>query len=210
MGRLRRLCRLRNRHGQTMKDMSRASILQRAALPAVAGFGLLVAGCATLFPSDCARFEQEQKNANYATVYKLSKADTEAAARNFKALPRRRSAAVRLYKIRVSSTQIKPCNHLLIHKEVYFQRISNPRLVFVETREFYAEDGTLIANKREIVTAQLKNTGYYVASVSLPIPQSAPPGKYRIVSKLSYKWKGRKRKIFLAKSSTTFRIIAKK
>lgn len=189
--------------------MPRISIFKKTILLAVAGFALLTSGCATLFLDECARFEQEQKNKNYATVYKLSGTDTKAAARNFKALPRRRSAAVRLYKIRVSPHQTKPCSHLLIHKDVYLQRINNPRLVFVETREFYAEDGTLIANKREIVTAQFKKTGYYVASVPLPIPQAAPPGKYRIVSKLWYKWKGKKRKVFLAKSSVAFRIITK-
>jgi hypothetical protein len=42
----------------------------------------------------------------------------------------------------------------------------------------------------------------------LPVPQSAPPGKYRIVSKLVMKEKNNKsRAMLLARTSTSFQVL---
>ena len=48
------------------------------------------------------------------------------------------------------------------------------------------------------------------ATVPLPIPEAAPVGKYRIVSRLLLKSKDGKQKTLLARTSTSFDVIARK
>ena len=78
---------------------------------------------------------------------------------------------------------------------------------FEEIREFYAGDGTLIATKREIMSKQLSASGYYVATVPLPIPRLAPMGKYTVVSKLMVRTAGDRQGTLLAKASAGFRVV---
>lgn len=180
-------------------------------IPAVLiGLSLLTAGCATYREETCAQFEERGKEADYGTRYVYSESDSETAAANFKHLPRGRSAVVRLYKMNLDPPNIYPCSHLTIRKEIYLQRIVKKSLMLEEIREFYSADGTLIATKTERLGDQLRTSGYYAGNTSLPIPENAPLGKYRIVSKLVLKTKTGSRPTVLAKTSARFQIVPRK
>lgn len=135
-------------------------------------------------PSACAEFAEQRKTLRYATSYRIAPGESESAARNFRPLPAGEAARARHYTLRFDREAIAPCHHLMMRKELYLQRAAKSPLRFQETREFYSGDGTLIAVKNEVLENQLGETGYYLASVPLPIPQNAPAGKYRVVSKL--------------------------
>jgi hypothetical protein len=79
-----------------------------------------------------------------------------------------------------------------------------------EVREFYTDPGTLITTKTESVGDQFQVSGYYAAELPLPIPQKAPPGKYRIVSKLIMKTKNKSKGIVLARANATFQVVSRK
>lgn len=97
--------------------------------------------------------------------------------------PPRAEAVVRWYTLRLNRSTTHACEHLYLIKDLYLQR-SRETLTLEEQREFYTAHGQLIATKRENVTDQLSKTGYYTASVPLPIPRGAPAGTYRVVSRL--------------------------
>ena len=183
--------------------------LQRLLPVIFAGLVMLLSGCASFREMTCARFEENRKEADYITQYHYLESDSETAARNFKSLPNGRSAIVRLYKMRVDTPKIEPCNHLIISKEFYLQRKTGVNLALEEVREFYTADGTLIATKVEVVGDQLRTSGYYSGDTALPIPEKAPPGKYRIVSKLVLKGKNTSRSTLLAKTSVNFQVISR-
>lgn len=179
-------------------------------LPAMlAALSLLISSCASFREMTCAQFEENRREADYATQYRFLESDSEAAARNFKSLPKGASAAVRLYKMRVDTAKVEPCNNLVITKEFYLQRKPGESLVLEEVREFYTADGALIATKVEPIGGQLRTSGYYTGDTALPIPEKAPPGKYRVVSKLMLKKKNSSRVTLLAKTSVMFQVIAR-
>ena len=77
-----------------------------------------------------------------------------------------------------------------------------------EMREFYAEDGTLIATSTQDISEQVKKSGAYIATTPLPIPKSAPPGKYKIVNKLLFERRGdRRAPVPIARAEGFFYII---
>jgi hypothetical protein len=174
----------------------------------------LTTGCTTLyqdlFPETCEQFEARRQDMNYATQYRYSESDTQASAQNFKPLPKQENALARIYKIRFDAKTTRPCTHLTLHKDLYLQRKISLDLRLEEIRDFFAEDGTLITSKREVLSNQLRTTGYYTASVPLPVPKSAPPGKYRVVSRLVAKAKGARQGIVLARASASFQVVAPK
>ncbi len=193
--------------------MSRAFFFypsNRLALSILTGLCLLTTACATFRQETCAQFEERRKETDYSTQYRFSDTDSETAASNFKQLSRGKSVAIRLYKMQLDPRAIETCNHLVIHKEIYLQRIANKKLVLEEVREFYTGDGKLIATKTESIGNQLRTTGYYTGNTPLPIPENAPSGKYRIVSKLVLKRKNRSQSILLAKASESFEVVARK
>lgn len=123
-------------------------------------------------------------------------------------LPAGLKAATRAYRLEVATPQIMPCNSLKLRKEVFLQRRPDPGMVFTEVREFYAQDGTLIARHSEDVSRQLHASGAYSASLSLPIPAAAPPGTYRIVSKLLLGRPGETRPLVVGWTHARFRITS--
>ncbi|MHB8743653.1 MAG: hypothetical protein ACYC9L_11070 [Sulfuricaulis sp.] len=182
----------------------------RMVLTIVSGLCLLTSACATFQQQTCAQFEERRKETDYSTQYRYSDSESETAASNFKRLPHGHSAFVRLYKMQLDPLVIKTCNQLVIHKEIYLQRTADSKLVLEEVREFYAGDGTLIATKTESIGDQLRITGYYTGNTPLPIPENAPAGKYRIVSKLVLKRKNTSHYALLAETSASFQVIARK
>ena len=183
--------------------------MKRLVGAALAGMWLAISGCATVHEDTCAQFEEHRKETDYDTRYRFSESDSETAAHNFKPMPRSAGAVVRLYKMHVDQPRIKPCHNLTIRKEVYLQRTAGTTMVLEEVREFYTAHGALIASKTEILSDQLRTSGYYLGDTPLPIPQNAPPGKYRIVSKLVMKTKSKKtRSVMLARTSASFQVLA--
>lgn len=181
----------------------------------LAALSLLVAGCASVYSVHediCAQFAEHGKDADDSTSYVYSDADSESAAANFKRLPRGHIAYVRLYKMRLTPPQVNPCSYLAIQKDVYFQRIAKANLALEEIQEFYTANGTLITTKTEPLGNQFHATGYYTGDASLPIPPKAPPGKYRIVSKLVLKtnYKNKHQTTVLARTSASFQIVPRK
>lgn len=160
-------------------------------------------------PSACAEFAEQRKTLRYATTYRIAPAESESAARNFRPLPAGEAARARHYTLRFDRDDIAPCHHLMMRKELYLQRAAKSPLRFQETREFYSGDGTLIAVKNEVLENQLGASGYYLASVPLPIPQNAPAGKYRVVSKLILQGPDGKAQL-LATTSANFQVTAAK
>ena len=176
----------------------------------VACLSLLVPGCASFQQQTCGQFEENRKGTDYTTQYRLSESDSETTARDFKNLPRGKNVAVRLYKMRVDPPSIMPCRHLTIHKEMYLQRNIRANQALEEVREFYTDNGALIATKTETVGKQLRASGYYTGEALLPIPENAPVGKYRIVSKIVMKAKNKSTATVLAKTSTSFEVVPRR
>lgn len=174
------------------------------------GFTLLISGCAGFREMSCAQFEKSRQETDYTTRYRFLETESETAARNFKPLPKNASAIVRLHKMRIDPARIKPCHHLTIHKDIYLQRKTGGNFTLEEVREFYTADGALIATKTETIAGQLRTSGFYSGSTLLPIPEKAPPGKYRLVSKLVLKMKNSSRVTQLSRTSVNFQVVARK
>lgn len=192
-----------------MKYYSHLSLPKRHVSAALVVMCLAISGCATFHEDTCAQFEERRKETDYDTQYRFSESDSETAAHNFKPMPRSAGAVVRLYKMSIDQPRIRPCHDLTIRKEIYLQRTAGTNLVLEEVREFYTSHGTLIASKTEVLSNQLRTSGYYFGDTPLPIPQNAPPGKYRIVSKLVMKTKNNKsRAMLLARTGASFQVLA--
>jgi len=168
----------------------------------------LPSGCASfenldLFGDECSRYESRAKSSRYNTLYKpASKKPADV-----KAAPKGVLAQVPVYKMAFDGDKIKPCSDLSIHKEIVLRRSDRPDLIFKETREFYAQDGTLIATNAEDISEQLTTSDTYQTVTPLPVPRSAPPGKYRIVSRLTVETKAGKNLLPLAKVEGVFYVV---
>ncbi|MHB8347548.1 MAG: hypothetical protein ACYDHM_10270 [Acidiferrobacterales bacterium] len=165
----------------------------------------LLSGCATAPRHECRIEAAEAGKVDLSTHY-------HAAARTlaFGPLPRGFLAQAALYRIGVNRNRIHPCQYLKIRKELYLRRDAHAKLTFTETREFYAQDGTLIASHTEDLAGQLHRSGSYGATTILPIPRSAPPGNYLIVSKLAFRRHGERRRIPLARAEASFTIVPRR
>lgn len=181
--------------------------LQHLKFSVLAGALLLLSACVGLREETCTDFENNRKQLDYTTQYDLSEQESEAAAKNFKRLPRDAAVVVRLYKINIDPGKTQPCHHLTIHKEIYLQRKAKSKIELEEVREFYTAKGVLIATKTESVGDQLQTTGYYFGDTLLPVPQNAPAGRYRVVSKLVLKTADKSKNILLSRTSASFQVF---
>lgn len=149
---------------------------------------LLLGGCAGLDERACDAREAENRGVKPVTTYRLAALPPgQTEPRN---LPAGSVPMVSTYKLSFKPGFTKPCSDTVLYKDVVIQRGPGDDLVLNEIREFYAEDGTLITSNAQDVTAQIRQSGNYVATTPLPIPKKAPPGKYRIVSRLMYERHG--------------------
>ena len=170
-----------------------------SAVPLAGLFLMLLSGCVTAPQQACSI---QSAKVDLATHYTLV-GDKLA----FGPLPRGFLAQADLYRIGVSRSRIHPCEYLKIRKELYLRRNPDAALDFTETRKFYAQDGTLIASHTEDLSSQLRASGFYSATTVLPIPRSAPAGNYLIVSRLSFRRRGERRNMPLARAEETFTIV---
>jgi len=181
---------------------SPACFLRRAAL--IALLGGMASGCATLFqPDPCRTFKSESASINKDTIYRIAPTETKVAARDFRTIPDGHVAAARMYRLWVDQSKITPCQMLSIKSSFYLQR-ADRRLWFEEVREFYTKDGYKITENMTELTKTLSRTGFYLGQAPLPIPQSAPPGTYRIVSKLYFRTAPKRKPVLLAEAATVF------
>jgi hypothetical protein len=168
--------------------------------------GLVLGGCAGLSDPDCEAFSRDAKEIDYETHYRFAEYETQGVHQYYDSLPKPDTAAARLYKIELSDERTPICTHVYIRKDLYLDRGSSKALVLEQIREFYTESGRLIATKRENVTADLARSGYYIATVPLPIPKAAPPGTYRIISKLVVRSRTGAREQILSRATATFEV----
>lgn len=163
-----------------------------------------LAGCATLFqPDPCRTFKNESAGINKDTVYRVAASESKVAARDFRPLPDGHVAAARMYRVWVDQSKITPCQFLAIKSSFYLQRADRP-LWFEEVREFYTKDGYKITENKTELSTTLSRTGFFLGQAPLPIPPAAPPGTYRIVSKLYFRTAPKRRAVLLAEATTVF------
>lgn len=167
---------------------------------------VLLSGCATEPLNSCEQFDQARSHMRYDTVYRYSAADTRSASKSFAPVRRSEPVTVRWYTLRLNRSQIRTCDHLYLTKDLYIRRSNAASIALYEQREFYAAEGQLIATKREDVTAQLETSGFYSAAVPLPIPREAPPGAYRVVTRLLLKTSNAAERT-IASASADFRVL---
>jgi hypothetical protein len=160
----------------------------------------LLGGCAVLKPQTCDQFDAKRRQTSYATEYRR---DARTAV---KPLHKGHAALAVEYNISVDADSVRTCTHVNVRKELTLARREEAGIVIEEASEFYAEDGTRITVKNENLTNQLRESGRYTASVPLPIPRGAPPGRYYLVSTLLLKSKGEA--FVLAKTSAYFTVVA--
>ena len=167
---------------------------------------LLLGGCAGLQQNSCEAHEERTRGVKPVTTYlAVIPATGQTVPRN---LPAGSVPIVTVYKLSFKPGYTKPCTTLTLHKDVIIQRSAGDDTVLNEIREFYAEDGSLITSSAQDVTAQIKNSGHYNAATPLPIPKTAPPGKYKIVSRLMYERRANSRPaIQIARNEGFFYII---
>ena len=167
-------------------------------------FASLLSGCAVLTDYGCRLQENRAKTADLSTYYRPANSRT-----TYRPLTRGVPAELKHYKVAFNVERIEPCTTLSILKELNLHRNTDPGLQFKETREFYAEDGTLITTVTEDITSQLPVSGIYSAVVPLPIPRSAPSGNYHIVSKFTVERPGERRQLLLGTTNASFYIVAR-
>ena len=166
-----------------------------------------VTGCATLSDRGCAMQEARARSADLSTHYRPS---TPQAGQNSDGpLPKGVPMKAMHYAVGFNVAQVEPCTTLSIIKKLTLQKSTDTDMSIKETREFYAEDGTLITSLTEDITTQFPKSGTYAAVTPLPIPRAAPPGKYLIVSKLTLERSGEKRPLLLSTARASFRIVAR-
>lgn len=169
----------------------------------------LLHGCASVDNFGCDVHEQNARTTKSITTYRPAPARPNAAPAY--SLPAGSVPQVTTYKLTFRPGFTKPCTTVTLRKEVVIQRSDEAQVVLNEIREFYAEDGTLIASATQDVTEQVVRSGAYTATTPLPIPKIAPPGKYKIVSKLMFERRGeRKPASLVARAEGFFYIIPPK
>jgi len=165
----------------------------------------LLGGCASISNFSCDMHESQTRGVKPVTTYALNTPQGSAAPRS---LPAGSVAQAPVYKITFKPGFTKPCTTLTLHKDVIIERSDEAGVILTEIREFYAEDGTLIATSTQDISEQVRKSGSYVATTPLPIPKSAPPGKYKIVNKLMYERRGdRRAPVSIARAEGFFYII---
>ncbi len=187
-----------------MVALKRAANLRPWLVPLIAVI-LVLSGCVTAPEDECQVQAANARKLDLTTHYHLA-----APTLTFGPLPRGALAEATLYRISINEKQVRPCQNIMIHKELYLRRNRQPNLIFKETREFYAEDGTLIATNTEDLSNQHRGSGLYASQTPLPIPRTAPPGNYLIVSKLALQRRGDWHNFLLGRTEVTFRILPRR
>jgi hypothetical protein len=183
-----------------LKPKTAIHLLYRAVV--LSGCLFWLSGCAGLSDYACTLQESRAQASDLSTHYRYS-APPEGGGQ----LPRGTPVKATHYTVAFNVERIEPCTTLSIIKELTLLRGADSDILIKETREFYAEDGTLITSHSEDLTSQLGTSGHYTAVTPLPIPRAAPAGRYLIISRLTMERKGDKRTQLLSAAEASFRII---
>ena len=193
----------------THEDSNRmiGQTLPAPALPVVLLSALLLSltGCASLSDRGCEMQEARARTADLSTHYRPS--TPQAGQNSGGPLPKGVPMKAMHYAVGFNVAQIEPCTTLSIIKKLTLQKSADTDILIKETREFYAEDGTLITSLTEDITTQFPKSGTYAAVTPLPIPRAAPIGKYLIVSKLTLERSGEKRPLLLSTARASFTLL---
>jgi len=168
----------------------------------------LLAGCATTNDFGCDAHESRMRDTKPVTTYQTVKPKPGQAAP--RTLPAGSLPQVPTYTLSFKPGFTKPCTTITLNKDVVILKSDDNDVSLSEIREFYAEDGTLITSATQNINDQVKRSGIYLATTPLPIPRNAPPGKYKIVSKLQAERRGDRRPIPVARAEGFFYIIPPK
>ncbi len=181
---------------------------QAVALFVLTAFALLAYGRFAEASLQCKLYQWRSEKAHYETTYRYSAEQTKAARETYAPLPKKGIFAIaRLYEIAPEAATTKPCKNLAVTKRLFLQRKNDPDFVFREIIKFYADNGTLVATNIQDLSEQLPRTGYYLAADLLPIPENAPPGRYKMVSELVLTKKGRRQAFLLASAQIEYEIL---
>ncbi len=173
-----------------------------AALALAAG-AVILGGCAATAPKEdlCASYDARVRGLRTTATYART-GDAVADAGHG-------AAPLRVSGFRLSSPQsaVRPCAILVLNKELVLHAKSPAKLPITEVREFYAENGTLIAARRDNLRGQFAAAGQYQGEAAIPIPPGAPAGKYRILVRLTSDGAGGRKSVNLATAETSFVIL---
>ncbi|MHB8253511.1 MAG: hypothetical protein ACYDEV_07380 [Acidiferrobacter sp.] len=107
------------------------------------------------------------------------------------------------YRMSVAPASGRRCGAFTLTKRLTLLRGAGP-LHIVEIRDFYTH-GRLVAEHRAFIGHMIPQSGAYKARLTLPIPASAPFGRYRVVSLLYARW-GSGPALLVARTQTAFSI----
>ena len=136
---------------------------------------LVLTGCSALTPRDTHCRVNEAPSLPYSSMSRTMRTDN---------LPDGTLVSAHRYQLRPQQFQVMPCDNLLIVKELHARTAPGRHFRLSEVREFYADDGSLIAQAKEDVSRQIRRSGTYRGVLALPIPADTPAGIYRMVGKL--------------------------
>lgn len=151
----------------------------------------LLSGCAHLEEFNCDRHETSTRGIKPLTTYSVVQPKPGQTAP--RVLEPGSTPQAPVYTLSFKPGFTKPCTMITLHKDVVIHRAGEADLVLNEIREFYAENGSLITSSTQDISEQVRKSAAYHATTPLPIPRTAPPGKYKIVSKLAYERRGDRR-----------------
>lgn len=168
---------------------------------------LTAAGCATQPPPKqnlCADYDTRVRSLRTATPYSLA-TDANASKPGLK-----KGVTLRVTDFHVAPSQpaVRPCDVIRLNKELVLHASKPASVQMLEVREFYSASGALITTRTDRLRGQFNAAGQYKGETAVPIPPGAPPGKYRVLVRLTTDPVGKRKAITLATAETAFVIKA--
>lgn len=164
---------------------------------------LALVGCAATAPKEnlCADYDSRVRNMRTTTTYARTDEPVSAT--------RKIGTSVRVTDFHLSSrvNTVRPCQVLVLNKQLVLHARNPAKLPITEVREFYAENGTLITTRSDNLRGQFPTAGQYKGEAAIPIPPGAPAGKYRILVRLTSDGAGGRKGVNLATAETSFVIL---
>lgn len=168
---------------------------------------LTAAGCATQPPPKqnlCADYDTRVRSLRTATPYSLA-TDKHASK---PALKKGAPLRVTNFHVAPSLPSVQPCDVVRLNKELVLHASKPASVQMLEVREFYSASGALITTRTDRLRGQFNAAGQYRGETAVPIPPGAPPGKYRVLVRLTTDPVGKRKAITLATAETAFVIQA--
>jgi hypothetical protein len=164
---------------------------------------LVLAGCAATAPREnlCADYDSRVKNMRTTTTYARTDEPVSVAGKSG------RLVSVTDFHLSSKESTVRPCQVLVLNKQLVLHAQNPAKLPITEVREFYAENGTLITTRSDSLRGQFPTAGQYKGEAAIPIPPGAPAGKYRVLVRLTSDGAGGRKGVNLATAETRFVIL---